>query len=253
MKQHKSFRGAAFRYFLLFIFLIIVVGLIPVAIVLPGLAKDAQEGVERLPDFTAQLKNGTLQISGLPQPYVSHEKDSVLVIDTVTTSSVSLSAYFTTTTESGILITRDRLEVLDRDGSEQIQPFWSLPDYGVDKSEVTTLINRFTGPVTIIVIMLLIAVLFYLVIFITKLWSLVVVAGLVWVVAKIINKSWKFSELVTVGLFAMTLPTIISLLLATLGVQLPFINFLALLAFMMAVVITNDGEVAKVDVPPSSV
>lgn len=253
LKQQKN-AGGAFRYFLLFILLVTMVGLVPVAILLPDLARDVRQGVERLPDFTAQLKNGTLQVSDLSQPYVSWEKETVFVIDTMTTSSVSLESYFTTTTKSGVLITSDRMETIDRaSGKEKIQPFRSLPDYAVTKSEVITVINRFTTPLAIIGVILFIAVLFYFGIFIAKLWSLVVVAGLVWVITKIINRSWKFGELTTVGLYAITLPTIISLVLTALNVQIPFIHFLAFLAFMIALVITNDGETAKIDAPTDSV
>jgi hypothetical protein len=71
-------------------------------------------------------------------------------------------------------------------------------------------------------------------------WLLIIVTSLVYLVAEISGRPWYFKELFTVGLFALTLPTLLVMGLAMVGIVVPYGNALALFAFMTAMVVTGD-------------
>ena len=51
----------------------------------------------------------------------------------------------------------------------------------------------------------------------------------------------KLGELFAIGLYAITLPLLISLLFQAVGINIPHVESLALLAFMLAVVFTRSA------------
>lgn len=222
------------------------------AFFLPSAAKDIRVAVNKMPDFQATLQSGVLSISGLDQPYESVEvlevseatgaqPKFVLLVDTVRTTSLSLAQYTTATSSADVLaISRDSFIIL-QDGREQVIPFKDIPNFALSKTMLIEKITQYTGMGVIALFTLFLSIIIFIFLFVAKLITIEIVAALVFVVSALAGKGWKFSELTRVGLFAITLPTILATLLSVIGVAIPFLNFLSLLAFMLAVVFTKDG------------
>ena len=77
--------------------------------------------------------------------------------------------------------------------------------------------------------------------FVSKLYTILLVTLFVSVTARLFGQVMKFAELFTIGLYAITMPSIISLILVLTGVEFSYVQFVALLAFMLAIVFTKDG------------
>lgn len=247
LKAQRHAPGKAWGYFSLFVLLLCLVSVVPIAATLPQAGEEIKNKINELPQFEATLKKGEMTITGVEQPLVRREDNSVFVIDTVSTSTLSLAQFMTSSDRGGLLITKNKFELIDKEENrEQVQNWEGFPDFSTNKEKVLGTISRYTGAVVVGLGSLLLIVVFFVVIFIAKLWSILVVSLLAWAVSGLAKRGWKFGELYTVGLYAITLPTIVSLTLKLLGVHITLIHFLIFLAFMAAMVITKDDK-AQVD------
>jgi ABC-type uncharacterized transport system permease subunit len=61
---------------------------------------------------------------------------------------------------------------------------------------------------------------------------------IVWVTARTTKKDWSYSDVLAVGVFALTAPALIDIIFNIGGLKLPFLNALVFLAFMLSVVFT---------------
>lgn len=249
LKQQKHAALAAWKYFLLLMVLFAALSSVPLVVSVPSLVREVKDKVmSNVPDFQATLKQGTLAVTGFPQPYVYRDQESgfVLVVDTVSTSSLSLVNYLKSDTDSGVQINREGVEMIDgQQGESKTQSWKNFPDFSVTKVEVIQKIVAYSGPGTIAFLMIILPITVFLVITLGKLWSILFVSCIVYLVSMVAHRGWKWSELFVVGLFATTLPSLIAIAFTLFGVQIGFIHFLALLAFMLAVVLTRDERVVE--------
>ena len=245
LKAVRGFPGKAWSYFCLFVFVVALVALVPIAFQLRPLVNElSQNFSSSAPDFEANLKAGKLSVRKLAQPFVyrSSENGLVLFVDTVSTSSVALDQYVTSTYADSILVTSDRIEFRDvSTGESRIQSWKDFPDYSFSKSSIILAINRFVEPGNLAAAIVAIFIGLYVGFFVSKLYTILLVTLLVSVTAKLFGRAIKFVELFTIGLYAITMPSIISLVLALTGVEFSYVQFVALLAFMLAIVFTKDG------------
>ena len=251
LKATRGFPGKAWSYFCLFVFVVALAALVPIAFELRRLVKDfGQNFSTGAPDFEATLKGGKLSVRKLAQPFVyrSSGNDFVAVVDTISTSSVALEQYVTSTYADSILITSDHVEFRDvSTGESRIQSWKDFPEFSFSKSEVVAMTNRFAEPMNLAAAILVIFIGLYVGFFVSKLYTILMVTLLVSVFARIYSRAVKFWELFTIGLYAVTLPSIIGIILTLIGLEFSYVQFLALLAFMLAMVWTKDE--AKVESP----
>jgi hypothetical protein len=228
--------------------------------VLPKGIKEIRTVIDnKIPDsFVAEVKNGTLHIQGIEQPfyYNATADDSfkelsatsslknafLMVIDTVNpTSSLSLNSLLDKNSASGVLVTQSQVEIYDaKTNRTQIQYIKDIPDGALTKNDIKQFADKLTNPL-IAVILIFIFIAFYIGTIISKLVSILIVSVIALIVSSISGKTWKFGELFTVGLFAITLPSVLNSIATLVGVHIPYLFTLILLAFMLALVLTKDG------------
>lgn len=247
LKLQKRSAKHAWGYFALLVLLITVLWMVPVAVRLPGVAKQFKEQVAKnIPEFQATIKDGKLQVDGLQQPYIVKDGDFVVIVDTVSTTTPALSSYINTDAEGGVLLTRETVETYDNDtGQSRAQNLKNIPDLQFNQDTIIGFANKFLSPGFIAVFIVLMIVGVYIGLFIAKLVSILIITVIVKIITALSKRAWTFGELFTTGLFAVTLPSFISLVCGWIALYIPFLHSLALLAFLLAVVFTKDeGEVA---------
>lgn len=255
LKQQKHAARAAWKYFFLFSALLTLISAVPLVVSFPSAARELKDKVmSNVPDFQATLKQGTLSVTGFPQPYIYRDKESsfVFVVDTVSTSSIALANYLKEDADSGMRIGKDEVEMKDGlRGDTKTQSWKNFPDYSITKVGLIQKIAAYSTPGMIVLEIVAMLVIAFISLALGKLWSILFVSLIAFMVSAIARRGWKWSELFVVGLFATTLPSLIALVCVFLGVQIGFVHFLALLAFMLAVVLTREERtIEDVGTPP---
>lgn len=245
LKERRNNPGQSWSYFFLLVFLLSGLVLIPLFLQMPSSLKELRSLADKkMPYFQAELKEGVLKISELEQPYVLKEKDFVFVVDTVS-ESTQLSNWLEDDSFSGILITSDRAEVYNGVKKTSQVQFWkNLPDYRTDKNEILNLMDKWFRPAVVYLFGMLMFVILFIGLTVSKLITLVIVSALVLLISNFYKKEWTFKQLFSVGLFALTLPSILVVVLGGIGAQVSFLYSLILLGLMLAIVfVKNNREV----------
>lgn len=244
LKEQKLATRAAWKYFFVLMAAVTVLTAFPFVVGFPGAARELRDKVATsLPDFQATLKQGALTVEGLSQPFIYQDKDSnfVFVVDTISTSSVALANYLSRSTSSGVLLGKDGIEMVDGNRGESKSQSWkSVPDFTITKAELASKIASLSGTGSLVLLVFGAVVIFFISSVLGHLWTILLVSLIVGLVSSLMKRGWKFAELFTVGLFATTLPSLIAIVFSFLGTGLGYVHFLALVAFMLAIVITND-------------
>lgn len=235
----------AWKYFCLLLAILSVFYTIPLVVELPKMFREAQAAVAAyIPDdFRAEVKNGQLSLSGFVQPLIVRDQKSgsfITVIDTIATTTLSLSAYIREGDRGGVLITRDKVEVFN-DSAIQAVYMRDVENSTFTKDSIVQFIKFLTKTWVLIVGMLLVGTIIYIGIFLWKLWVVFWSALIVMFVARISKKSLGFKRLFVLGLYSVTLPTVIMFAFFSVGITFPWLHFCILLAFMLAVVLTKTN------------
>jgi hypothetical protein len=248
LKNQRDSLSSAASYFFIFSWLVSIVFL--VFLVLKGnlprnLSLVRSAVVTQVPEFEAELKSGKLNVSNLDQPYTYHSADAnyLVIIDTKSKESHKVRDFLTEPEQSGVLVTRSSVEFYDNNqGSSETRYFDDLPDYSFNKDTLEELFNQLTSPWVIAILVLIFLAAAYVGTIIAKLLHIIVVGGLVWLVSQFRNEKWTYKQTVAVSMYAVTLPTVIGSLSFLFDITVPHLSFLALLAFMLAVVITKSEK-----------
>lgn len=261
LRDRREKLGKAFSY--LFLFTFFVVGLnfvsMSVAFYKSDLRKDANTFLsEKLPDFTATIKNGELLITGLEQPFIKTDVEGqnrfVIVVDTVSTGTLRLEDYLQNTTKamSGVLITKDKFEMYDLGKDQfQSQSFRDVKDLSFDRARVLSLVDKFLSKPMLFLYSLIMFLFLYVGAIARKLIGILLASVLILVVVKIAKRQWKFKEIFAVGAYATTLGTVVGAVIGSVGVPagywvfwLPFVVLLVWLG--VAVLLDNPAPVAEI-------
>lgn len=248
LKKQRSHAGKAWSYFALFLFAFSLVVSVPVAIgVRYGFVSLQNDFVAKLPDFKATLSSGALSVENLPQPFVYNieQDDFVLVVDT-RGDIKPIRDYVSSTPGGSVIIGKNEVSVTDGvSGSTKTQKWPSDQKGTVAKSDVQNFISKILQPWFYFVILFLVFLALYIAYFVSKLYSIAVVSMIVYIAARLNGKEYKWKEVFVMSLYATTLPSIISVLFSVVDVQIPYIHFIALLAFMLAAVFTEGKKKKK--------
>lgn len=245
LRARRVVAGKAWGYFFVLLSLASFIGIGIMAVYVPRGIKEVKKFIqEQVPaNFEATISSGTLSITGVPQPYVfkdDKESQFVVVVDTVATNTLSLKDYLQDSTQSGVLVDRAKIELFDAQSLRGQTQYWrDIPDTAFDRQTILSAVDK-VGPGLIALFLVLFVVVLFIVLVVGALFNILLVSVIVLIIASIAHREWKFGELFTVGLYAITLPFLISLVLQLLGVSIPYVQFLALLAFMLAVVFTKS-------------
>lgn len=251
LKANKENRAGAWKYFFGFT-AVLTIG--TVAVMSGSLFSEIKPAREKalaaMPEFAAVFKGGELSITGLKQPftYRGDSKDEtkfVVVVDTVSTTTPELATLLDNE-ESGILITKQKAEFFDAKQQSGRTQYWqNMPDTSFNRARAASLITKFSSPPFLVLLLVIIGLFLFAGLIIGKLFLIIIATLIALIVARLAKRAWQWRELFTVGLFAITLPSLASLVLPFFGVATGHVPFLVLIAFMLALVLTKDEAQAK--------
>ena len=243
------------------IFFLLVMGVVRDSYLLwgiPSFIHEARTGIaQSLPNFRAEIKNGELIVTDLPQPYTyrlpTEDGDVALkvVVDTLSTSTPAISDITPSDEETVVLITKTAMTIRSDGGRTQTQEWRTMPDGTLTKEQVTNFLQYWAGRIGYFIAPVLI-VLFFIFGTLGKLIYLALLSLVVWLVTLFAKRDWKYKEIFTVGLFALTAPTMLQILLFWSGLHIPFVYSVVLAAYLFAVVFGRfeATEVYKETPPP---
>lgn len=194
-----------------------------------------------LPDFQAEIKNGQLQVSGLVQPYIKNYEKIAIVVDTVSTSTVDINNFVKGGDQSVLLITKDTFTAYDaQDKSTKTQTMKDIGDYKTDRTEILKKADVFFSNKMIWIATVVSFVVLFLFATVTNLLNVLFFSFLFYTISKQQKLTWKFKEIFTIGLFAVSLPIIL-----TQAVPSMFLNWVFILVFagwMYMAILKKDNE-----------
>ncbi|GEM_PF-2684838 len=233
LRSQKDELKKAWIYFFPFIFLIAMLNVLPLLWIVPSSISSASAWIrDNTEDFTVQFSSGELTIEGLEQPFeytITDENDTTtrVFIDTRATTTPSIKERLNPETEEGILITRNAIELYDSSlQTTERQEFSSIPDATITKEGLLQAAERITGGLKYWVFAFF-ALGVYLMYLIAKLLYVLFYSLIFLLVSKLTKRTWEFRQIFTVSLFAVTLPSLVALVLKYLGVYIPYVPTLA--------------------------
>jgi hypothetical protein len=198
------------------------------------------------PYFKAEMKSGQLFVSELEQPFFK-ETDSVkLIVDTATSSNKNISDFIAAKEEKlVVLITAKDFSYFNPSQSKiETTLFKDAPNFLTNKDEI---VNKADGAKWIIaLVVFLIFVFCYIIFSIANIIFLLFWSLIVWVTARTTKKDWKYSDVLAVGVFALTTSALVDILLNLAGFKLPFLSVLVFLAFMLSIIFAAKNAPAQI-------
>jgi maltodextrin utilization protein YvdJ len=248
LKAQKNNGKQAANYIVLFIILLSAVYAGYFSYIIPNTLRSfSNEVFEQVPDFKAEFNEGALHVDNVDQPYIFEgEDDSAtfkVVLDTISTSTLNIEDFVDEDDAYTILITSEKMIVQDNSASKTtIQSFVDAENMSFTKQDVQTVVDSFLNNTLLIFVLLLI---FWFVVFaFGRVVYLLFLSLLVYLIAKFFKSGeWKFSQVYTVGLFALTLPSLIVILLGLLDARAPYLFSIITLGIMLGAVFIGSDSV----------
>lgn len=251
----KDNKGKAFSYSLFFLFLLVLLQFLPLMWGIPRqISALGHEFRNNLPDFEATVGNGALTVANLPQPYVKDLNIDGMVfrvaVDTVATTTPTIEEY-KNGTDTVVLLTREGYASYDKTADRTESQSWSIfaTTSTVTRSQVVSIIDKVSGTIGYFIAPLFI-VGAYLVTVVGKLAYLAFISLVVWGISMIAKRAWTYGQVYTVGLYALTLPSLLQLLMFATGAFIPFLYTVVLVGYLIAA-IWQEPRV-PMTVPPST-
>ncbi len=244
LRDQKSNSSLAWGYFFLLIILVAGLSTISLGFKYFDVAPDIKKTVySELPEFQAEVKNGQLQVNGLIQPYIKNYEKLAVVVDTVSTGTVSIDSFVKQDGRSVILITKDAFTAYDaQDKSIKSQTMKDFGDYQTDRTEILKKADLFFSDKMIWIITVVSFVVLFIFLFVSNLLNILFFSLLFYAISKQQKLNWKFKEVCTVGLFTITFPLILSQVSPSLYLNWVFV---VVFAGLMYVVILKKDKVVK--------
>lgn len=257
LRARRGEPGKAFSYFFLFIFFVSGLYFAPLAVNMmrgDGIAQAKAVLNKKVPDFTATIANGELSVTGLKQPFIHAELDGqdrfLIVIDTVSTGTLRLEDYLQDVTKavSGVLITKDKIEIYELErGQFRSQSFKNFGDFSFNRGNLIDIANKFLSKPALFLYSLAVFFFMYAGTVVRKLVLVLVASLLVFWAAKIAKKDWKYKNILSVSLFALTLPSVFLMVFGALPFKSGWATVMLLplvltACWLGAVVFTGKGE-----------
>ncbi len=229
LRQQRDNTSWAWGYFFLLTFFISGLVVIPTAFKYFSDAPTWKARLsQELPDFKAQMSNGQLQVTGLAQPYIKKYDNAVIVVDTVSTGTLVVKQFVTSDSQVGILATRDRLEIYNpQDQTVKTQAFAAGTDFQADRNLVLSWADKLLNNRMLSLFTLAFSIIILLYLVVGNLLNIFFISLVFYQWSKKRKLDYKFKQVFTVGLFAITLP----LILEQLNVGIPFMSLVWSLLF----------------------
>lgn len=215
LRQQRDNTSWAWSYFFLLTFFVTGLIVIPTAFKYFSDAPNWKATVSReIPEFQAQMKNGQLAVTGLSQPYIKKYDKAVIVVDTVSTTTISVQQ-FVSDGALGILATKDRIEVYNpQDKTTKTEVFAAGNDFQIDRNFILNWTDKILNNKTLTLFTLAFSVVIFLYLFVGSLLNIFFISLVFYYFGKKRNLDYKFKQVFCVGLFAVTLPMILDQLIS---------------------------------------
>jgi len=216
------------------------------------------ELTDNAPDFTMSVQDETFRVTDLEQPYQKvldgNDGDAMLLyVDTVTTSSVSIEEIRANVAEDmpAIVITSKLVKIYDA-GDEPVQTEYikNVPSFSLTKQQVSDNIATFFQG-TMIWLFGLVGIFVAGFLGLGKLFYLGIVAWLVYVVARADRRPVTYWQVFTIGVYALTVPTLLQLGMIFLGYPIPYVYSVVLLAGMFGAIFYGMKKTPLTQIDPS--
>lgn len=244
LKIQRYASASAWSYFAFFIIFATLIGFVPVAVEMPTLVREVKKTfVANVPDFTATIKAGKLNVASARQPlsYRDATTNIFFYVDTVSTSSLVAKDFATGTVDAVVLLTANDVQMYNVESDVvQTVTFDKIGDGAITKTQITEKMDQLLKPQSMVLIGGLFLIIFFVFLFVDKLYIIFLVSAFVMLVGKMRGLTWKFREYFTIGLYAITLPTIVNFVVSLFGFGVEYIQFIAMLAFMIALVWSQE-------------
>ncbi len=209
-----------------------------------------------IPDFSVEKTDDGLSFVGLDQPFVKEfEEDgkSVLVyIDTVSTSSISVEDVLGDEEEMyAVVVTSQKMKFYDYEsGHTDIENVRQLPNFAFSKAQMGEEITKWADRIFPGIFF---AGVFFLTLLLGagKLLYLLALSWLVYVIARADKKTWKFGQVYTIGLYAITIAVLVQWGITFFYTEVPYIY--SILALVMMYLVVYKGLTGTKDIGPSDV
>lgn len=222
LRQQKDNSPWAWGYFFLLIFFVSGLVIIPNAFhyfqSAPGWKTQlAQE----LPEFQANLTNGNLQVTGPAQPFVKTYNQMVLVVDTMSTTTAGVKSFLKNDNQVGVMVTKDHVEYYNPQDQQvqSTQMFGPGNDMSFGRGDVLTVMNDMLSTKMLTIFTAVFFVLLLIFYTLSNLLNVFFFSLLFYQMSKRRKLGYKFKQIFTVGLFAVTMPLVV-------GEALPAIPYL---------------------------
>ena len=215
-KAYNVFFNQSIGKGILYLFLLCIclstIGNIFTAFSLNTAFNEAQDAVDNdIPDFS--FSNGQLNVDG-DMPIILDEGQTLFYIDTKNDVDSSVLDKYT----SGIILTKDKM--IQKQNTAQIQTFdlKQMQDISFNKADLSPALKSIK-----LLAIILMFIFFPLGSFIGKLISSFVIMGLGGLIINaILNKNLKYTDCVKLGMYSLTIPIIIKLIVGIIGINISF-------------------------------
>jgi hypothetical protein len=249
LSQRRRDGGLAAAHFFFLAFIVSTIFGIWLSFQLIGLWNDSRKFFkDQIPNFQAQMRQGSLSVTGLERPYVKEGEWFRLVIDTATSGVADIKSLAAGNEDKAImLVTAGDLSVYQPDRSKiETTMFKDLPDFSTDKAAIVAKVEGM-GWLSFVIVFLVLF-LSYGIFVVTQALFLLFWSLIVWVFSLIAKKSWKYKEILTVGAFAMTAAVLLNCLLLLSSFNPPFLSAFVFLVYMFSIVFApNVAQEEKKD------
>jgi len=253
LREQRKAGGRAWSYFFIFMLVIVLLQTVTLLWALPKGANEFwTEAKSEIPEFQADYTpEGGLLVEGVEQPYIFEEEDDgqsmYLYIDTLTTTTLAAEDIFPENIDIGILVTAQKATIYQESESKyETVVFRDISDESWDftNEDVVEWGDKILA--WIVWILAPIITLFMFIFWsIGKLVFLAWASLLAWLIARFGGKKWEYKDVYTVGLYAITLPTLVNLLLMAVGQRIKYIYVLLLVGLLVWVMYAGNEKGEK--------
>lgn len=191
---------------------------------------------DQVPYFQAEMKNGRLSVLDLDQPFTKETKEFVVIVDTATSSSRKITDYISGNEKKAVFLVSAQDFSFYRPDQNKTETnfFKDAPDFQTDKNKLLASAEKMRWLVFVIILLFLL--LSYIAFSLANAVFLLFWSLILWVVSLISKKKWKYSEVLAVGAFAMTVPALLGGIISYAGLKLPYLSASLFLVYMIVVI-----------------
>jgi hypothetical protein len=204
-----------------------------------------------VPDFQATFAHGTLAVTGLDQPFVrditsdeTHSTVLRIVVDTTSTTTPSVETYRVSDMPL-ILVTAHGVTNVDTVRAQTESWDRITATTTITRGQITAVVDRLAGTVGYFVAPVVIVAI-YVGTLVGAGLHVALIALLVWLISLAMKRNWTYGQVYTIGLFAMTAPILLGLLLDVAGFPIPFVNSILMGAIMLSAI----ARASRPTIPP---